>query len=191
MTYEEKAAIFERSLAETGNVAEALRAADRAVNSARARRVPAERVERIRQLRAEGRRLWQLAQEFSLTEGYVSLLCRGIPRPPAPPPPPPSPLAIAIINAVRARYGLPEQWPEPRRRGKVARNVTIAGRVAMLALRRSGSSLPEIGRLLQRDHSTIAQLLPLAEGNREVRDGAWRVLSRARAAESQAVQEAA
>jgi hypothetical protein len=67
--------------------------------------------------------------------------------------------AVIAAVCVACGYPRPDELLSTQRHGEVVR----ARRVAALVLRRKGRSLPAIGRVLRRDHSTI--LWALKRGN--------------------------
>lgn len=163
MTYEQKAGIYLRALEQTGSVVEALRAADRAMYSRRVKITDEAKAE-MRQRRAAGATLAELAEAYGLVENYVCVLCRGVRKAPVKAAPP-SPLGLHIVRIVgEVLFNLEPGWERIHRRGKPGCNTEgRARRVATLAMRAQGLTFQQIGTVLDRDASTVIKNLPFAK----------------------------
>lgn len=76
---ETRAAMLERVYLDTGDMARALREANRAFSSRLGRsKLTDQQLAEIRQRRQAGEKLLALATEFGISEGYVSYLCFGV-----------------------------------------------------------------------------------------------------------------
>lgn len=195
ITYEQKAEIFTRALAAAGgDVVEALRQTDReARRGRRAARTEALRA-RAQWLRAvEGKILADIATELGITEGYASMLCRGIrPPPKAIETPRPNPLGEEICVEVARQLGLDLDWTAaPTRRGRKPAVLEHAWRAAVLAMREAGLRFTEISVVIKRRHATVISRLQKAMRDRDARRTAATVLQAVRGSEPAAQGRAA
>ncbi len=170
MTAEDKAEFFKKALAETGDVVEAFRRVDKASRQPHpARKMPPARVAALRAERARGRRLLDLAHEFSISETHACLLCRGV-TVAAPAPGSVPPIAGEIVRVVGTDlFRMPCGWERRRRTSRTRAELGVAQQVAVLAMAGQGMGRPQIAEVLGRTVATVGINLELARANPQVR----------------------
>lgn len=162
MTYEQKAELFTKALSEAGgNIAAALQAVDRVPRPPGSRLLTDEQVARLQQRRAAGAKLAELADDFGLTEGGVSRLCRGIVKAQNVSPTPAR--AGEIIAIIGHELALDPGWERVRQKGRRGSGPGALGRrVAIVAMRAAGITYQAIADVMGRHHSAVLYLVPFA-----------------------------
>lgn len=111
-----------------------------------AKLTPAQRTA-MRERRAAGAKLDELAADFEISNASVSVLCAGVAKV-APTPPPPPPVAVAVLELVAAVNHLPLDWHLSWQRGRPTAPLAVARRAAMVAMQAAGLSRIAIRRAL-------------------------------------------